>query len=279
MTKADVLARWRIQKSVGNPEVVGLLVPQDPRRQGIPRRPDLDPGIKAGFAVLLAIALNCGECRQIPVLAKVEPEPDRLARLGFELRQQRLERRARHPGGFGIGPHTEVQPQNPVQLPRDGLRLCHDFREVLLRDRDAQQRVRLDPATRIGQRIVALVEPADIAERRVVDDLAQERRVGHRIRIASRHPDRVFVFLPCDRIAVRARVGDHEQQWIAAELEAALQHLDDRAIRKLVNLVRQHKIRPRARAGLTGIARHRTKEAARGQMRDVELAPGTAREL
>lgn len=53
-------------------------------------------------------------------------------------------------------------------------------------------------------------------------------------------------------------------------------HLDDRSVRQLMDIVRQHEIRPRSRAGLAGIARHRAEETARGQMRDVEFAPRAA---
>ena len=61
-----------------------------------------------------------------------------------------------------------------------------------------QQRVRLDPAAGVGQRIVAFIKRADIAERRVVDDLPEVSRIGHRIGIARRHANAVLVFLPGD---------------------------------------------------------------------------------
>ncbi|MNR17340.1 hypothetical protein D3C85_1339930 [compost metagenome] len=65
---------------------------------------------------------------------------------------------------------------------------------------------------------------------------------------------RVFVLFPADRCAVAARVRDHEEQRRAAELEAALQHFNDLAVRQFVNLIDQHEVRPRPRAGLAGVA-------------------------
>ena len=110
MAKADVLAGWRIQKPVCDPEVVGLFVSQRPGCKRVARCPDFHPGIKAGFAILLAVPLDCRECGQIPVLTEVEPKPDGLAGLRFELGEQWLKGGPRHPGGFGISPHAEVKP-------------------------------------------------------------------------------------------------------------------------------------------------------------------------
>ncbi len=279
MPEIDVLALRCLQESLRHPDIVGLLVAQGARGKRVTRRPGLDPRIEAGLALLLAGSLDRSERGNVAVLAEVEAQPDLAAHLRLKIGQQRLERGPGHPGGFGIGPDAEMQPQNAVQLPRNGPGLCHHLSEIFLRDGYTQQRVRLDPAAGVSERVVALVERADVAERRVVQHFAQIGRIGQRIDVAGRDLHRVLVLFPGHRIAVGARVGDHEQQRFAAELEAAFQHLDDRAVRQLVDLVGQHEIGSRPRAGLAGIARHRPKERPRTVVRDVEFAPRTAREL
>ena len=79
--------------------------------------------------------------------------------------QAGLKRRPGHPCRLGIGPHAEVETQDAVELARHSLRLRNDAGEIVLRDRYAEQRVRLRPAAWVLQRIVAIVEGADIAER------------------------------------------------------------------------------------------------------------------
>ena len=55
----------------------------------------------------------------------------------------------------------------------------------------AEQRVGLDPAVRVVQRIIAVVEGADVGKGRVVQYLAQIGGVGERIDVAGGHLDRV----------------------------------------------------------------------------------------
>ena len=68
-------------------------------------------------------------------------------------------------------------------------------------------------------------------------------------------------------VAVGAAVGDHEQQRLPPELEAALQHVDHGAVRMLVELVDQRHVRPRARTLAPRLARHRPEERARSAAR------------
>jgi hypothetical protein len=56
----------------------------------------------------------------------------------------------------------------------------------------------------------------------------------------------VLVLFPANRIAIGAAVGNHQQQRLAAELEAALEHFHHAAVGMLVNLVAQRHVRPRA---------------------------------
>ena len=63
---------------------------------------------------------------------------------------------------------------------------------------------------------------------------------------ASGDTDGVLVLLPAHGLTVGARVGHHDQQGLAAELEAPLQDFDRPTIRVFVDFVGQGEVRPRA---------------------------------
>ena len=192
----------------------------------------------------------------------------------------RLQRSACHPRRFRVRPPAEVQPKDVVQLGRDIARLLDNASEIFLGDRDVQQRVRLDPARRIADRIVVHVERANVAERSVVDDLAEVVGViVLRIAVTGRNPDSVLVFGPTRRLAIGTAIRNHQQERLATELEPAFQHLDDAAIRVLVQLVHEREVRSRTGTRLFRLPRHRPEKRALGQVRNIELAALASAEL
>jgi hypothetical protein len=127
----------------------------------------------------------------------------------------------------------------------------------------------LGPAAGVGERVVARIQAADEGEEVVVDDLADVGEGLVRRPRAGSHADAELVLLVAVAVPVGAGVGEHAQQRLAAELEAALLHLDGRAVGVLVHLVGQGAVRARAGALLAAVAADRPEERTALQVSDV----------
>ena len=282
----DELALDRPQPALIDPDVVGRAVGVRPGVQRLLGRPGLDPSVEGGQhdgRAVLARALHLaglhhhGRGRQVGSPREVGAGAHALAGvLGrIEVGQHRLERRPGDPGLVGVGPDAEVQPQDAVQLARHVAGLLDHVGEVLLGEDCPQERVGLGPAARVFKRVVAGIQRADVGEGAVADRLADiGERLVRRAR-TGRDPHRVLVLLPADRVAVAARVGDHHQERLPAELEAPLQHVHHVARRVLMHLVAEREVRARTRAALARLAADRPEERSGAHVGDV-VAPADA---
>ncbi len=120
-----------------------------------------------------------------------------------------------------------MQPKNAVQFARYLFGLINYTGQILLGQNHTKKRISLLPARLIFERVVTLVQSADIGECRVVDHLTDITEVVIRRFRASRYPNRVLMFLPANAVSVTARIRDHEKQRLLSKFEPALQHFHD----------------------------------------------------